>query len=144
MIRRVVFLLASALVFLSGETTSVLAAGGQTGDLQGTVLVAATRAALEGAAVTAVSPSGTFTARTNARGFFSILGMNVDTYVVSVESPGYDALSLTGVTITGDQTSDLGTLTVSKKLKTTGADHGFVHGFRIARHAVHRQDGNHE
>jgi len=120
MIRRVVFLLASALVFLSGETTSVLAAGGQTGDLQGTVLVAATRAALEGAAVTAVSPSGTFTARTNARGFFSILGMNVDTYVVSVESPGYDALSLTGVTITGDQTSDLGTLTVSKKLKTIG------------------------
>ena len=115
---RIVVVLSWILALVGAEVTPVLAAGGQTGNLQGTVLVAQAKVPLEGAAVTVAAPSGTYTARTNTRGFFSILGLNVDTYTVSIEAPGYESLALPGVTITGDQTNDLGPLSLSKKLKT--------------------------
>ena len=115
---RLVLVLASALALFLADVGSALAAGGQTGNLQGTVIIASTLAPLEGASVTVAAPSGTFTARTNTGGFFSILGLNVDTYAVSIEAPGYDPLILSGITVTGDQTNDLGKLVLSKKLKT--------------------------
>jgi hypothetical protein len=96
------------------------AAGGQTGNLTGTVVAVATKTPLEGGKVTVTSPSGTYAARTDARGFFSILGLAVDSYTVTIEAVGYEPLVLTGITITGDQNLNLGTLTIAKSLKTIG------------------------
>jgi hypothetical protein len=90
------------------------AAGGQTGNVSGTVVDATSNAPVPGAAVTIVAPSGTYKTTTNDRGFFSVLGLNVDTYSISVEKTGYEALLRQGVTVIGDQDLSLGTIKVSK------------------------------
>lgn len=116
---RVLALLA-LLAFVATLASPALAAGGQTGNLNGTVIDAATKAPVAGAAVAAVSPSGVYKTRTDARGQFSILGLSIDTYSLSVEAPGYDIYSNAGVTIIGDQSLGLGTLALTKQLKTIG------------------------
>jgi Carboxypeptidase regulatory-like domain/TonB-dependent Receptor Plug Domain len=95
-----------------------LAAGGLYGNLNGTILDAATKAPIAGAAIVARSPSGTHEARTDAKGFFIILGMAVDSYSVSVTAPGHESASIAGVTVFGDQTVSIGTVALRPQLKT--------------------------
>lgn len=113
------FLLALA-VLVPTTTAPARAAGGQTGNINGTVVDTATKTPIADAAVTAVSPSGVYKARTDARGQFSILGVSVDTYTLSVEAKGYEVISSAGVTVIGDQTLGLGSIALSKQFKTIG------------------------
>jgi hypothetical protein len=117
--RFLVALTLAALLSL-GATSPARAAGGQTGNVNGTVVTAGATDPVAGAKVTVTSPSGSYSARTDARGFFSILGLVVDTYTLTIEAPGYDAIVLSGVTISGDQNLDLGTLRIAKALRTIG------------------------
>ena len=107
-----------ALAFCAVCTPAVFAAGGQTGNLSGTVVDAQTKVPIAGATINVVSPSGNYHTKTGSNGFFTILGLNVDSYTVSVEEGGYEAQSLSGITITGDQTANLGSIGLSKQLRT--------------------------
>lgn len=97
-----------------------MAAGGQTGNLSGAIVDGQTKAPLAGAAISAASPSGSYSARTDAHGFFSILGMAIDTYTVSAQAEGYETQLQSGVTVVGDQTVGLGTIALQKRLRTIG------------------------
>ncbi len=110
--------MALSLLFASADPAFAL--GGETGNLRGHVVDTTTNAAVAGAVVEAVSPSGTYRTKTDAKGNFSILGMPVDTYPVSVQMPGFEPLADSGVTIIGDQDLGLGTLRLSKQLQTIG------------------------
>ena len=103
---------------LSWSTSPVFAAGGQTGNLNGTVVDSKTHAPIAGASVNVISPTGSATTTTNGSGFFSVLGLAVDTYTLSIEAKGYDSVSQTGVTLTGDQTISLGNVALSKTIRT--------------------------
>jgi hypothetical protein len=95
------------------------AAGGQTGILAGTVIDNATQQPVANASVSAASPSGSYTARTNGSGGFTIVGVNVDTYVISVSAPGYETFVLPAATVTGDQTLGL-SLPLNRARQTIG------------------------
>ena len=90
-------LLACAIVagMLSTIASPVFAAGGQTGILSGTVTDHATGQPVSNAAISAASPSGSYNTTTNSSGSFSIVGVSVDTYVISVSAPGFDTLHFT-------------------------------------------------
>lgn len=95
----------AALVFLAllFQTCAVSRAG-TTGLITGHV---ATKAGvpLANVAVTASSGSGTFKAKTDGAGFFSMTGVVPDTYVVSYELPGYDRLAVGGISVYADETA---------------------------------------
>lgn len=109
-----VLMIAFALLSIS----PVLAAGGQFGNLNGTILDAASHAPIAGASISAKSGSGSYTATTDARGFFSILGMSVDSYTVIVSAHGYQEQSITGVVVFGDESDTIGKVSLQKELKT--------------------------
>jgi hypothetical protein len=92
-----------------------LAVGGQVGSLSGNI-VGDQHEPIADAAVTAASPSGSYHARTDAKGFFSLLGLPADTYTVSIEKPGYQAQTITGVTILGDGSQTINTVTLSRRV----------------------------
>ncbi|MBV8644813.1 MAG: carboxypeptidase regulatory-like domain-containing protein, partial [Candidatus Eremiobacteraeota bacterium] len=75
------------------------------GQLAGQLTDAKTHAPLGNVKVTAVSPSGRATATTDARGFYSILGLVPDTYALSFERSGYQTGLLQGITVTADTTT---------------------------------------
>jgi hypothetical protein len=77
-------------------TASVRAAESTTAILSGTVLSAA-GVALAGARISAASPSGSFTATSDARGAFRILGVVPDTYTLSVEAHGFTTAVQSGI-----------------------------------------------
>ena len=106
------------IAMLSTVATPVYAAGGQVGSIQGTVVDSATKAPVAGAAVALVAPTGNYTATTNGSGFFSFLGVTVDTYTLSIQYKGYDTVQQSGITITGDQTLSLGNVPLVKTLRT--------------------------
>jgi hypothetical protein len=85
---------------------SVPAMAGTTGVLSGTITSTGTRPVTH-ASITAVAPSGTYRATTDDKGFFSITGVQADTYTVSVVATGFDSATVTGVTISADQTTPL-------------------------------------
>ncbi len=116
------FLFAAAIVlsFVAGSIAPTLAAGGQTGGISGTVVEAGTRKPVVGVTVNLAAPSGTYRATTNGSGFFSLLGVPVDTYTLSIEAKGYEPLSESGITIAGDNTLSLGNVTVARELRTIG------------------------
>ncbi len=107
------------------SVSPVFAAGGQFGNVGGTVVDASSNTAVTGARVTLASPSGTFRATTSANGSFTINGITADTYLLTIEAGGYDVVSQAGVTIIGDQTNNLGSIRLTKTLK------------RIARVSAH-------
>lgn len=78
-----------------------------TGQIAGIVTDETTHVPIGGATVTAVSPSSTVHASTDAKGAFALLGVVPDTYTVSVERPGYRPFSLAGVTVLPDNTQSL-------------------------------------
>ncbi len=110
------FSLAAALLVSLGSPAQ--AAGGVTGALSGTLVDQRTGAPLSGVTVDAVSPSGSFKAITNEHGFFSLLQLPTDTYVVSFEKNGFAPASVSGVTLLGDQTQSVGTVRLTPSLRT--------------------------
>jgi len=117
---RLVLVCAAVLGIVGGNTIPAFAAGGQTGNLTGTVLDGQTKAPVANATVQLSSPSGSVTVRTDAQGHFTALGLNVDTYTLSVQAPGYNPFLQQGVTVTGDQTIELGTITIARALREIG------------------------
>jgi hypothetical protein len=57
--------------------------------------------------VSAHSPSGSYSAQSDARGRFTLLGMTPDTYTVSVTAEGFEPSSEPGITVFPDQTRTL-------------------------------------
>jgi len=109
------FLLTFALFF---NTVGTLFAG-TTGTINGTVTDMKTHAPLAGVRISATSPTGNYTGTTDSRGFFSFTGVSPDTYTVSFESKGFQAYSLTGITVFADGVANL-TPTLEKSLATIG------------------------
>jgi hypothetical protein len=95
---------------LASVAAPAFAAGGQTGIIRGTV-VDASNAALTGADVTLVAPTGRYTARTDGRGKFVLVGVLADTYTLTIRKDGTVRVSQPGVGVLGDNTVDLGTIT---------------------------------
>ncbi len=117
---RVVCAIFCSAVLIGIVSDRVLAAGGVYGTLDGIVVNADTRAPIAGAIVTAVSPSGRYTATTDSKGSFTILGMSVDTYTVTIRAAGYEPRVIAGVTVFGDQTNSVGTVALAHQIKTLG------------------------
>ena len=115
---RSLFVTIAVLSLLLPATGPAQAAGGQTGTISGTVLDAA-GAPVSGAAVLATSPSGSYRATSDTSGRYSILGVVLDTYNVSVSKTGYQTQSYNGVTIVGDQTVSVAAV-LSRQLQTIG------------------------
>jgi hypothetical protein len=107
-----------AVALLHFSSLPAFAAGGLYGNLTGVVLDAASHAPIAGARIEAKSPSGSYTATTNARGAFTILQMNVDSYTVTVSAPGHETLNMQNVTVFGDETDTIGTVALNAALKT--------------------------
>jgi hypothetical protein len=117
---RLVVVTLLALAFMAGSTVPSLAVGGIVGNLQGTIVDATSQAPIANVAINAVAPSGRYAAKTDSKGFFQINGMTVDTYTVTVQAPSYEPVILNGVTVQGDQTINLNTVSITKNLKTIG------------------------
>ncbi len=81
------------------------------GVISGVVTDASTGAPLSNVSVVAQSPSGRYGGATDAHGFYSLAGVQADTYSVSFNKSGYQAISIAGVGVFADQTQ-----TVSAKL----------------------------
>ncbi|MBV8282494.1 MAG: carboxypeptidase regulatory-like domain-containing protein, partial [Candidatus Eremiobacteraeota bacterium] len=109
-------LLAVAILALS--TPAAFAAGGLYGSLSGTVLDSSTRAPIAGASITAKSPSASYSATTDGSGHFTILGVASDTYTVSATASGHDLVNIPGVTVFGDQSNSIGTVSLEPHLAT--------------------------
>ncbi len=99
--------------------TPAFALGGVTGNVAG-VVVDAAKAPVKGATVTLAAPSGTFKATTDDNGRFSINGVSVDTYTVTITAQGFETAQENGVTVQGDQTLQIGNVTLTKQLRTIG------------------------
>jgi hypothetical protein len=102
------------------STVPSFAAGGQTGSLQGVIIDSGTKSPIPNATVSAVAPAGRYSARSDAQGHFTIIGMTVDTYAVVISEAGYEPLTVNGVNIVGDNTVNLQTLGLQKSLQTIG------------------------
>jgi len=109
-----------ALAFLLFQGACVAAArAGTTGSIVGRVTDSATKDPIANAAVTIVSPSQSASTTTDASGSFRFLSLAPDTYVLSVERPGFDPVSVSGVTVLADQSQTL-PVGMSKALRTIG------------------------
>src|SRR5579885_2239275 len=109
---------ALALSFVLSFPVPAFAAGGVQGNLTGTVQDASTGSPLSDVHVAAQSPSGSFTATTDAGGHFALLGLPADTYTVSFSKTGFDSISQPGVAVFGDQTNSVGVVRMNSSLKT--------------------------
>ncbi|MBV8368360.1 MAG: carboxypeptidase regulatory-like domain-containing protein [Candidatus Eremiobacteraeota bacterium] len=109
--------LALVTAFLCAGLTAALA--GTTGALSGRVVDTETQRPVAGAKVTAASPSGSATASTDKTGSFQFLSLSPDTYVLSVTGAGYDAATLSGITVQADQTATFN-VALAKTLKQIG------------------------
>jgi Carboxypeptidase regulatory-like domain len=78
------------------------AAEATTGTLVGTVTT--NGAPVANASATLASPSGTYSARSDARGRFSVLGIAPDVYSVSVQASGYQPARQNGIVVLPGQT----------------------------------------
>jgi Carboxypeptidase regulatory-like domain len=111
-----VIVCAAALYFATGSLA--LAAGGVTGTLRGSVVDSKTNAPIAGARIDAHSQSGNYTTSTDAHGFFTLLDVPPDTYSVRIAADGYEPQTVTGITVFGDQTEQLGAVRLAKGLRT--------------------------
>ncbi len=93
-------------------------AGGVTGTLRGSVVDQSDGKPIPGAAIVVTAGSGTFRTTTDAHGFFTLLDLPPDTYVVKIAAINYEPVTLTGVTVYGDQTQTIGVAKLVKGLKT--------------------------
>ena len=100
-LRRAATALLLAGAFFSQGTWTL---AGTTGGINGTVTDAQTKAPVAGATVTAISPSQSATATTDASGHYQFLSLSPDTYTVSVSQKGYQDVSNAGVVVFADAT----------------------------------------
>ena len=101
------------------NTVGTLYAAGTTGTINGTVTNQAGNTPLPDVAVSAVAPTGRYTAKTDARGFFSFTGLPPDTYTISFELPGFQPSSVTGITVFADSVQQVSQV-LAKSLSTIG------------------------
>jgi Carboxypeptidase regulatory-like domain len=97
----------ATLALAAFHAAPALAAGGQRGTITGTI-VDASDAPVPDADVTLAGPGGRFTAHTNARGKFTLLGVLTETYTLTVRCSGTVRVNQPGIGVIGDQTVDLG------------------------------------
>jgi hypothetical protein len=95
------------------------AAGGQTGVVNGTVLDD-TGKPLADVTVALSSPSGSYTTKSNGAGFFSFLSVDLDTYVLSIQAPGFETVVDRGITIQGGNTLALGRVELARQQQEIG------------------------
>lgn len=110
----------TAAVFAVAFAFSMLpntALAGTTGNITGTVTDGATGKPLADVKVSASAPTQSATTTTDAKGFYSLLDLNPDTYTVSFQKAGYTATSVPGVTVFQDQTNTVNQ-TLRVELKT--------------------------
>ena len=99
------------------QGTWVLA--GTTGQITGTLSDSASRKAIAGAKISAISPSQAASATTDSQGRFTFLSLAPDTYAIAVDVKGYQSSTLNGITVQADQTQTLA-LTAAPALQTIG------------------------
>jgi len=116
-VARFVVSLVLALAMVASYAAPSSAVGGQTGTLTGRV-VDPSGAPVAGAQVVAASPSGTYRSTTDGSGAFTITGIVLDSYTVTITKAGYDFAEQRGVTLLGDQTASVGNVTIRKSLRT--------------------------
>ncbi len=96
-----------------------IAVAASTGQISGTVVDATTKAPLAGVSIAANSPSARYATRTDTSGRFTIVGVDLETYTLSAQLPGYDPFSLTGATVTADEAYRFD-VQLSRPLRTIG------------------------
>ena len=97
-------LLISVIVALSVFCQGTLVLAGTTGGLSISVVDPTTGQPISGAKVSAASPSQIASGETDSTGHVNFLDLAPDTYTVSVEAKGYEASSLSGMTVVADNT----------------------------------------
>ncbi len=117
--RRFSLSLLAILVLLSFVCQGTMVLAGTTGGLSGTVLDATSKQPIASAKITAASPQQVATVTSDSAGHYTFVNLAPDTYTVSVEVQGYQAITIPGVTISADNTRVL-PLTADKALKTIG------------------------
>lgn len=115
---RVILSVGVVLSLLLSAAAPAFAAGGIQGNLNGTVVDAKTHTPIADVLVTAKSPSGNASARTDSGGHFTMLGLSPDTYTVSFSVKGYQPISIPGVAVFGDMMNSVGQVSMSKELTT--------------------------
>ena len=105
-----------AVLLYSGQATRILA--GTTGTVSG-IVTDDKGARLADVAVKAIAPSSTANSSTGPNGFYALVGLPPDTYVLTFSKPGYAVQSRAGVTVTQDQTVALN-VTLSPQPKSLG------------------------
>lgn len=88
-----------------------------TGQISGSVTDGTTHAPIAGALVEAVSPSGHFSALTDAKGAYGFVGVTPDTYRVTATKTGYEPVSVDGITVLPDDTKRVD-ITLGRQPKT--------------------------
>jgi hypothetical protein len=114
---RALFALFSLAVLLSPQPA--VAAEATTGAIYGSVADRAGRP-LANVAISAASPSGIYSATTDARGRFSILGVVADEYTVSAQLKGFVSVETSGVRVLAGERQEA-TFTLAPELRTIGA-----------------------
>jgi len=104
-----------AVSFALQTTTGAFA--GTTGIISGSVTDQQTHAPIANVKVDAASPSGSYQAVTDSRGFFSMTGVYPDTYTVSFQATGYSPASEPGVVVFADQVATVNN-SLTKQLRT--------------------------
>ncbi len=94
-------------VALAQTIAGLALAAGTTGTISGTVTAKQTGLPLAGVKVTAASPTGTYLATTDAKGFYSLTGLTTDTFTLSFELVGFQSSTVTGITVYADQVQDV-------------------------------------
>jgi hypothetical protein len=124
--------LIAVLLFVALLSQGTWALASTTGGLNGTVVASASGAAIANAKVTASSPSQTVSTQTDPAGRFTFVSLAPDTYTVSVEKDGFQAVSTAGVTVFADSNQAVSlrmdpALTTIAKVTSTAAG-GLVKG----------------
>lgn len=109
-------LLLAMLLFFSSVGTLF---AGTTGTISGTVTDSKTGAPIVGVTVGASAPTGHFTTKTDAKGFYAINGVSPDTYTISFEFEGYQAASVAGISVFQDNVARVDEA-LNKALRTIG------------------------
>jgi hypothetical protein len=109
----------AALFLCAAAAAPQLALAGTTGNITGIVTDASGKAVAD-VSVTAAAASQTARATTDARGFYSLVNLTPDTYVVSFQKTGYQPISVPGITVFQDQTIRVNQ-TLQAALKTIAA-----------------------
>src|ERR1700694_2252618 len=86
------------LAFAVACAWSIPAVAGTTGGVSGRVIDGATSASIDGARVDVVSPSGSASTTTDAKGHYAFLSLAPDTYTVTAHHDGYETFVERGIT----------------------------------------------